>query len=378
PEKLAKKTQAKVVKLLQRMLLQYSESQRVKQYLFAVVSSDMDSDVAGVLRLFQPGCTFDESIHTFDVEEELYTKQLSLFLRDKSNRKPFIQLYASNNIGMGKTWKIQEDIKECQKERKLENICVRFNSSAIDWKWTVNTFWQYHPCKFDQTLEDNTNNIRKKKNQTASPEDTLVIYHLDISPCINQDMNDFLFQLLYLQHIDTDCSSFHVNPNMAFFIEIPSQFDSLEGNAKDILYTLFPKSNFPMIAVDEFNNPFYFGKKAQYCIKWIKELNEISKISPETSGIDPDKIDDLSREDIISFMESSFEQLMQSSPLNYTIFFKFLFTQFKILANSKYLTNKQQFQYKQEATKCATAIAQELFANTTAKRMTLNSACAES
>ncbi|ETO00762.1 hypothetical protein RFI_36678, partial [Reticulomyxa filosa] len=371
---------AKVVKLLQRMLLQYSESQRVKQYLFAVISSNMDNDVAGALRLFHLECTFGESIHLFDVEEELYTKQLSLFLHDKSSRKPFIQLYESNNIGMGKTWKIQADIEEYQEECKIEKICVRFNSSAIDWKWIVNTFWQYHPCKFDHTLEDNVNNIRKKKNQTTSPEDTLVIYHLDISSCINEDMNDFLFQLLYLQHIDTDCSSFHVNPNMAFFIEIPSQFDSLKGDAKDILYTLFPKSNFPTITVSKSNNPFYFGKEAQYCVKWIKELDEISKsansgfwgwfssssrISPETSDIDPDIINDLSREDMISFMESSFEQL--SHPLNYTILFKFLFTQFKILANSKYLTNKQQFQYKQEATKYATAIAQELFTNTSIK-----------
>ncbi|ETO11389.1 hypothetical protein RFI_25991, partial [Reticulomyxa filosa] len=245
PEKLAKKTQAKVVKLLQRMLLQHSELQRMKQYLFAVVSSNMGNDVTGVLRLFQLECTFDESIYSFDVEEELYTKQLSSFLHDKSNRKPFIQLYASNNIGMGKTWKIQEDIEKYQKECKIENICVRLNSSAIDWKWTVNTFWQYHPCKFDQNLEENVDNIRKKKHQTASSEDTLVIYHLDISSCVNRDINDFLFQLLYLQHIDTDCSSFHVNPNMAFFIEIPSQFDSLKGNAKDILYTLFPNLIFP-------------------------------------------------------------------------------------------------------------------------------------
>ncbi|ETO01741.1 hypothetical protein RFI_35699 [Reticulomyxa filosa] len=346
PEKLAKKTQAKVVKLLQRMLLQHSELQRMKQYLFAVVSSNMDNDVAGVLKLFQLEFTFGESIHSFDVEEELYTKQLNSFLRDKSNRKPFVQLYASNNIGMGKTWKIQADIEKYQKECKIEKIYVRFNSSVIDWKWTMNTLWQYHPCKFDYTLEDNMNSIQKNKDQIAPPEDTLVIYHLDISSCVNRDINDFLFQLLYLQHIDTDCSIFHVSSNMAFFIEIPSQFDSSEGTARDILYTLFPKSNFPIVTVNEFNNPF--------------------QLSSNTPDINPDNIENLSNAEITDFMESSFESIWPC-PLNYTIFFKFLFTQFKILANSRYLTNRQVYnhhiQYKQETTKCVTAIAKELFAN---------------
>ncbi|ETN99853.1 hypothetical protein RFI_37613, partial [Reticulomyxa filosa] len=53
------------------------------------------------------------------------------------------------------------------------------------------------------------------------------------------------------------------------------------------------------------------------------------------------------------------------SPLHQTISFKFLFTQFKILVDSKLLANKlvhnHSIQYKHEATKNAIEIAKELF-----------------
>ncbi|ETN99866.1 hypothetical protein RFI_37600 [Reticulomyxa filosa] len=67
-------------------------------------------------------------------------------------------------------------------------------------------------------------------------------------------------------------------------------------------------------------------------------------------------------------MKSFFNRLtpsIQQSPLQYTIFFKFLFTQFKILVDSELLENKLVYdhpiQYKHEATKNAIEIAKELF-----------------
>ncbi|ETO07864.1 hypothetical protein RFI_29527 [Reticulomyxa filosa] len=348
PEKLAMKTQAKAIKLLQRMLLHQCKLQQVQWYLFAVVSSNMENDVAVALRLFQSEFTFNESNASIDVEEALYTKQLDSFLNDKSNRKPFVQLYKSEHIGMGKTWRIQEDIKEYQKERKLEKIYVRFNSSDIDWELIVNTFWPYHSCKLD-----NLDNIRNLQTSISQLKDALVVYHLDISSCVNEDMNDFLFQLLYLQHIDTDCSSFYMNPNMAFFVEIPSQFHSLEDTANNVLYTLFPESNFPTIIVDEVSNPFQLGNEAQNCIKWILQTKKSEPIT-------------ISDKDMTDFIKSYFA-LVRPYPLNYTILFKFLSTQFKLLSDFNDPKCSDQFRYKQEATKCVIAIAQELFANTNTK-----------
>ncbi|ETO30682.1 hypothetical protein RFI_06441 [Reticulomyxa filosa] len=245
PEKLAMTTVTKVTVLLRRMLLSQSELRQMHPYLFVVISSNQENEVAITLQQFKR--TFNANETSLNVEDILYIEQWKSFLTEKVDRKPFVQLYTSKNVGMGKTWKIKHDIKS----KKLERIYMRFNSSIIDWDFIVNTFWQYLPCQF--------NNISKTASQQDETKertkDDLVVYHLDISSCVGKEINDFLFQLF-----------FHVNPNMAFFIEIPSKFDSLQGTAADILYTLFPKPRFPTIDVNKDNNPFQFGREAQYCI----------------------------------------------------------------------------------------------------------------
>ncbi|ETN99984.1 hypothetical protein RFI_37474, partial [Reticulomyxa filosa] len=264
PEKLAMRTSTKVIKLLQHMLLSQSELRQMHSYLFVMFSSNGENEIAVTLQHFERKSK--EVIALLHMEDSLYMKEWRSFLTERSNRKPFVQLYKSEDVGMGKTWKIKHDI---EKEEKLERIYVRFNSSTIDWDSTINKFWQHHPCQFNNDSKmDNQEIVTKKKRS----KDDLVVYHLDISSCVNKEMNDFLFQLLYLQHIDTDGRSFHVNPNMAFFIEIPSKFDSFSETAADVLYTLFPSSNFPTVDVNKDNNPFQFGKEEQYCIKWIKEF----------------------------------------------------------------------------------------------------------
>ncbi|ETN99867.1 hypothetical protein RFI_37601, partial [Reticulomyxa filosa] len=251
PEKLALRTSTKVIKLLQHMLLSQSELRQMSIFIFTLQHFERKSK---------------EVIVLLHMEDSLYMKEWRSFLTERINRKPFVQLYKSENAGMGKTWRIRHDIEE---EKKLEEIYVRFNGSTIDWDSTINKFWQHHPCQFNNDSKmDNQEIVTKKKRS----KDDLVVYHLDISSCVGKEMNNFLFQLLYLQHIDTDGCSFHVNPNMAFFIEIPSKFDSFPGTAADVLYTLFPRSKFPTVDVNKDNNPFQFGKEAQYCIKWIKEF----------------------------------------------------------------------------------------------------------
>ncbi|ETN99803.1 hypothetical protein RFI_37664, partial [Reticulomyxa filosa] len=106
PEKLAKRTLTKVIKLLQHMLLSQSELRQMHPYLFVILSSNRENEAAVTLQQFE--CKSKEVI-------------------------PFVQLYMSEDVGMGKTWKIKHDIKKGQ---KLERINIRFNSSTIDWDST--------------------------------------------------------------------------------------------------------------------------------------------------------------------------------------------------------------------------------------------------
>ncbi|ETO01336.1 hypothetical protein RFI_36104, partial [Reticulomyxa filosa] len=158
PEKLAMRTLTKVVKLLQHMLLSQSVLRQMHPYLFVILSSNQGNEVAVTLQQFK--CTLDTNETSLNVEDALYTKKWDSFLTEKINRKPFIQLYKSENVGMGKTWRIRHDIEE----EKLEEIYVRFNSSTIDWNSTINKFWQHHPCQFNNDSKmDNQEIVTKKK-----------------------------------------------------------------------------------------------------------------------------------------------------------------------------------------------------------------------
>ncbi|ETO34225.1 hypothetical protein RFI_02870, partial [Reticulomyxa filosa] len=136
-----------LIKLLQHMLLSQSELRQMHPYLFVVISSNKENEVAVTLQQFE--CKSKELIALLNMEDSLYMKEWRSFLMERMNRKPFVQLYMSEDVGMGKTWKIKHDI---EKEQKLERINIRFNSSTIDWDSTVNTFWQHHPCQFDEKM----------------------------------------------------------------------------------------------------------------------------------------------------------------------------------------------------------------------------------
>ncbi|ETO20522.1 hypothetical protein RFI_16696 [Reticulomyxa filosa] len=126
-----------------------------------------------------------------------------------------------------------------------------------------------------------------------------------------------------------------MNPNMAFFIEIPYKLDSFQYTA-DILYTLFQ-----IRVSDNQCNSFQFGK-AQYCIKWIKEF-QADNLNVENFQVGYDRsIPPMIHLIDLNNFKSSFSPLASSTRnlLHQIIFFKFLFTQFKILVDSKLLENK--------------------------------------
>ncbi|ETN98803.1 hypothetical protein RFI_38684, partial [Reticulomyxa filosa] len=100
---------------------------------------------------------------------------------------------------MGKTWKIKHDTEILRQNttKHVEEICVQFNSSDIDWEQIVYILWQYY------LLQDKQDYVKYSK------ENCIIVYHLDVSSCVSKNINDFFFQLFFLQHIDTNSSCFH-------------------------------------------------------------------------------------------------------------------------------------------------------------------------
>ncbi|ETN98871.1 hypothetical protein RFI_38616, partial [Reticulomyxa filosa] len=109
-------------------------------------------------------------------------------VHDISTEPPWIQLYTSEQVAMGKSTLIQRDIqriREIHTTKTVHEICVAFNSKDIDWVTIMNRFWSHHPCV------------------DIDEENTFIVYHLNISSCVSKEINDFLFELLFLQHINS-------------------------------------------------------------------------------------------------------------------------------------------------------------------------------
>ncbi|ETO01603.1 hypothetical protein RFI_35837, partial [Reticulomyxa filosa] len=157
PEKLRMSVLIKVTQCFQELLLSPSKSRCNSSYLFAVVSSDEHNDLT----------------------RNLYCNSLSTFLTCNSKPKPFVQLYRSDIVGMGKTWIINRDIKELKKSstKHVRHTCVRFNSSEIDWEWIIRDLWQHHPCQVDK--DDIPRWNAKQEYVKYSEQDCIIVYHLD-------------------------------------------------------------------------------------------------------------------------------------------------------------------------------------------------------
>ncbi|ETO14438.1 hypothetical protein RFI_22930, partial [Reticulomyxa filosa] len=373
PEKLQTRTLEKVVSLFQKLFLEPSRSQHARLYLFAVVSSNRDNPLSYILREFEQNIS-EVSSHPFDIYEALYLQQVNVLLTDIPGRPIYqVQLYESTKIGMGKTWKIQQDIQNLRKKtNKVQSYCIRLNSSDIDWEEIVKTLWKYHPCQLNNASQEAIFNVGKRVNDLKYSKDNWIVYHIDVSSCVDKDINDFFFQLLYLQHIDTVNCSFHVNPNMIFFIEIPSKIDSFSDTSHNFFYTLFFKMRFP---VQSESPSFDIGDKGQFSIKWMKEFfagkfeqpslmvnifrNIVQQGAAQPSDISIENRSNLDFTEITEFMRNYFPRLRSLSLWHVKMFFNYLSTQFKILANSQFLLNECA-PFRHEATKCAIEFAKDL------------------
>ncbi|ETO00532.1 ring finger protein, partial [Reticulomyxa filosa] len=369
PEKLQTRILEKVVNLFQKYFFEPSRSRRIQLYLFAVISSNRDNALSYFLRGLEWNASGELNNHQFYINEALYSQKIDISPANARGRSFYrVQLYESTKVGSGKSWKIQRDIQYLRQHiNRVQSVRVRFNSANIDWEGIVKTLWKYHPCQVNSASKDSITGVEKRITNFNYFKDNWIVYHIDVSSCVNKDINDFFFQLLYLQHIDAMNCSFHVNPNMIFFIEIPCKLDMFSGTLHNFFYTLFFNTR---LQVKSKLPAFDVGDKGRSSIKWMEEfftgklkqsnfvthflqilLTSSADISAERS--------DLSVTEINQLMNEHFPELATLSRWHIKMFFNYLFTQFEVLANSRFLLNEC-IPFRHEATKCAIEFAKDL------------------
>ncbi|ETN98437.1 hypothetical protein RFI_39064, partial [Reticulomyxa filosa] len=265
PENLSEETAKKVVKLFHLLLLSETALQNLDTipYLLVVISANPDHVLCHTLlpfRLHRPISLSEQTAQS--IFSQMYCNDWTSFVAQKhTNKNPFVQLYTSERVGMGKSYKIRNE-----SQKTSQHVCIAFNSSDIEWKFLVQNFWRYHPSQSDLAIVP---------NRKISDHD-IIAFHLDLSSSISTEINNFLFELLFLQHVNTGqniLECFHVNHNMAFFIEIPSKLSDDKQTPQQLLYTLFGPIAFPILDVNTENNLYDYGKEAQYAFKWIREFD---------------------------------------------------------------------------------------------------------
>ncbi|ETO03184.1 hypothetical protein RFI_34224 [Reticulomyxa filosa] len=376
PEKLPLETLERVTKLFHTLLLSQKALNELKRtpYLLAVMSTSLNNMLSQKLNPFRLSqrIAMDEQTPNLLIQQ-LYCNDLQTFASQNPsinrNNKPFVQLYISDQIGMGKSFKIEQDVALIRSiNPKVQAVRIAFNSSAIDWNIIMEGFWRYHPCTIGEQVQKNITDIENKCLDLNYHAENLVVYHLDISSCVSDSMNTFLFELLFLQHINTTLNvlasqCFHVNTNMAFLVEMPFKLNGSNSDHKKVLHTIFSLSKLPIIKVSKETNPYVFGPEAQFAIKWMKEF-----FAGNLKDKDPDikEIIDLQCTELIEIIKTNCPEIGQASPLHQIAFFKYLFNQFSSLTDSVFLRNEDEesqqwpLRFKHEVTKSVIAISTDL------------------
>ncbi|ETO13643.1 hypothetical protein RFI_23727, partial [Reticulomyxa filosa] len=329
PEKLSRETMDHTLRLFDSLLLsdEALEKLQMAPYLFAIVSSQLYNELSQKLMPFRiPERVALSNDTAKQILPQMYCDNLTAFAQQ--NARPLVQLYVSNNVGIGKTYKIRSEIAAIrQLNNNVQNVCVAFNSGTLDMEFIIRRLWKYHPCHNKHDIVQGIESIEAKCKKSKYKKNNLIVYHFDLSSCISNEMNDFLFELLLLQHVDTSLSisdCFHVNKNMAFLIEIPSKLNNSKDFPKDLLHVLFGKIAFPTIQVDGQSNPFQF---------------EFDAGRLQTQDPNPIDIPNLTIAEMEQFMSTKFSHIHSMTPLHRITFFKYLFQQFECLAESPFLRN---------------------------------------
>merc|ERR1712228_94502 len=127
-------------------------------YAFSVISADSENRLSQMLvqfkltqsiQLQKEECTnllkylFHDSLHEFASQNKF-----NPFVKSK----PFVEMYTSMEVGMGKSYVIQQQVKQC----KATYIRIPFNGDEVDLDFLVQRCWSYHAY-----TEDLENDIEK-------------------------------------------------------------------------------------------------------------------------------------------------------------------------------------------------------------------------
>ena len=120
-------------------------------YAFSVISADSENRLSQMLVQFK----LTQSIQ---LQKEECTNLLKHLFHDNLHQfaqynpfisaKPFVQLYTSAEVGMGKSFVIQDQVKQC----KATYIRIPFNGAEVDLDFLVQRLWSYHA--YSENLEN--------------------------------------------------------------------------------------------------------------------------------------------------------------------------------------------------------------------------------
>ena len=121
--------------------------------------------------------------------------------------KPCVQLYTSAEVGMGKSHVIQDQVKQCN----ATYIRIPFNGAEVDLDFLVERCWSHsaHCENLENDMErmsvldvvsqsqsqaqqqkEESKDEHKHKDKDAADAQGKIIYHLDISACAGEDINN--------------------------------------------------------------------------------------------------------------------------------------------------------------------------------------------
>eukprot|EP01083_Nonionella_stella_P134475 409138_1 len=300
-----------------------SKNQAVIHYSLLVISCDESNTLCHILSAYRTNtvsCTVSSNICSTLFNGTNDNEMMK-------NDKPFIQLYQSLAVGLGKSFVIKEKATQWQ-GNKEDLIRIPFNSPKIDLDFVVERLYKAYDG-------------RKRRKQ---------IYHLDISPSATNTVNDVLFSLFFLKFIKTAKDRcFCVTTDMAFLIEEPTDLASLKTKqkykktpVKDEFYILHSPMVFTKHKISIQSNVFQLNDNCHYAARFLSHFydGDLQTQDPNPMNERTHKVNRLSKQDHDAMMRRRFPSVPRASPIRRKAFWEYLYTQFVQVVHSVLLNNE--------------------------------------
>eukprot|EP01083_Nonionella_stella_P073155 197581_1 len=304
----------KTVHLFNQYLL--SKNKKSVHYSLMVLSCKENNTLCHRLTSYRTSITFDM---TDDICGTLFNGANDNDIL--KNNKPFVQLYQSSAVGMGKSYMIKQMANKIHQNQD-HLIRIPFNSPNIDLDFIVSRLYTCY------------DGIKSRKT----------IYHLDISSSATNSVNYVLFSLLFLRYIRTPRDRiFSVNDNMAFLIEEPTDLASLTyKTVQKEFYILHAPMQYPIRLANSKTNPFLMDEDAHYAAKFLHHYFkfDLRKEDPDPINQRTGRVQRLTNQQIHQMIRRNFPQILKSSPIRQKAFWEYLYTQFVQVVHSVLLNNE--------------------------------------